>query len=493
MFLIRHKKLSVLRIAKLVRKEHTDYGRILREANMIKDYKHTGIPVIYDIEEDNSAVCIIEEYIFGKALSRYVGENTMQLKDILTVAVKLCEIVGYLHTCIGIIHLDLKPANVIVSYDDKSDEYFVSIIDFDSSVLVYGSTDDNILYGTPVFCAPELYESIGGSHCSVSIQADIYSIGMLILYMINGGHMQSLVADTRSLCEQYSKSVGPVIQKCIRHNPNQRFESVEELRKELIRVANDEINSTKKTDIDKFCNIYVFGAKRSVGTTHCCFCICSFLRRIKRSAVYVSYGDSGEVSYKDIRINLLSDGIYEYRGIHILPYYGGAVDCTHSIADYEYRIFDCGIYSKWDDIYKLPEYIKETYVEKTGCIVKNVFVLVADCGYRQGDYSILEKADKDIVTIINHISGKDFYQYVKSSKARNCYRLPCIYDWNESSSFFEEAVCEILDINEEKKGSIKGYIKDWCTWSRKRRGDNTVFDNAGELLCECFKSKNSST
>ena len=48
-----------------------DYERILREADMIKNLKCPGIPVVFDIEDNNDSICIIEEYISGKSLPEY--------------------------------------------------------------------------------------------------------------------------------------------------------------------------------------------------------------------------------------------------------------------------------------------------------------------------------------------------------------------------------------------------------------------------------------
>jgi len=59
-YLVRHKKLDVLRTAKFVRKDTGGYMRILREADFLKILRHSGIPLIYDIAEDKDSICIID-------------------------------------------------------------------------------------------------------------------------------------------------------------------------------------------------------------------------------------------------------------------------------------------------------------------------------------------------------------------------------------------------------------------------------------------------
>ena len=155
-YLIRHKELDVKRIAKVMSKKNSDYRRILKEAHLIKNFKHSGIPIIYDIYDCSTSICIIEEYIAGKCLTQYTKEhNNMSYRQIAKIGINICNILEYLHNNIdgkSIVYLDLKPDNIII--DDNGD---VSIIDYDSSQLI--SSDNEVLksYGTVGFAAPEQY------------------------------------------------------------------------------------------------------------------------------------------------------------------------------------------------------------------------------------------------------------------------------------------------------------------------------------------------
>ena len=79
-YLVRHRILDVYRVAKIFSGNQYEADRLLKEAHLIKNLKHPHIPVIYDIEqnigEDNSSICIIEEYIDGKSLRQYVNDET---------------------------------------------------------------------------------------------------------------------------------------------------------------------------------------------------------------------------------------------------------------------------------------------------------------------------------------------------------------------------------------------------------------------------------
>ena len=150
-----------------------DSDTILREARLIKNLKHSHIPVIYDIEEDDISICIIEEYISGKSLRSYINDtDNIKTSEICDIAVKLCDILEYLHNCDNeIIHLDIKPDNIIIDEHNN-----VKLIDFGSSIHKAGLTQAGMI--SPGYAAPEQY-----SGKELTYQTDIYSVGMVLKFM----------------------------------------------------------------------------------------------------------------------------------------------------------------------------------------------------------------------------------------------------------------------------------------------------------------------
>ena len=154
--------------------------RILREADFLKILRHSGIPLIYDIAEDKDSICIIEEFISGKSLTEYVAEHRMlTAAQITDFVLQICDILEYLHSqgSKGMVHLDLKPDNILIT-----DTGSVKLIDFDNAVRMGERHATH--YGSIGFAAPEQYHRL-----YQDCRADIYSLGMLILYMDNG-HVQ---------------------------------------------------------------------------------------------------------------------------------------------------------------------------------------------------------------------------------------------------------------------------------------------------------------
>lgn len=461
-YLVRHIQLSVYRIAKVVQKSNTDCERILREADIIKNIKHTGIPLVYDIEEDSDSICVIEEYIAGNSLSEYIAKGRLSVRQMVTISVKICEVLEYLHNYEDIIHMDLKPGNIIIRENNSLNgnldlnQCDVSIIDFDSSVSV-GRTD--FVYGSVGFAAPEQYETAGTCDsakrgkdaflCGISKRTDCYSVGMLLLYMACEGHVQSMAENADKVCTLYSDTIGPVIRRCIRHNQSQRFDSIEELKKELIKVLTQENN--KNINTKKAYDIYVYGIKRGVGTTHVSLCIAAFLKRFfaGKKVLYRRIGDREDVFLEAGRGRLTGTGAYKSHGIYIMPDYGECIRCN--LSGFDVIVHDCGAVSKTDEAHE----VKADHI-----------IYVGDCGYRKSDIAFMNNISNigtETSVFINHISGREFYNFVRANrgggKARiiekderrsvRYYRMPCMYEWYESNKLFEEAVIEALKL--EKK------------------------------------------
>lgn len=533
-----------------------DCERILREADIIKNIKHIGIPLVYDIEEDSDSICIIEEYIAGNSLAEYISKCRLSVTQMAIISVKICEVLEYLHNCRDIIHMDIKPENIIIRENDSADgkgsgtssdrgfsinsnmlnnnfdissgkaldlsSYDVSIIDFDSSVSV-GETAS--AYGSAGFAAPEQYEAVAwkvnreagcisqeadchlqeagrlpkgadchlqGTGCSlqntaerISTRTDCYSVGMLLLYMACEGRMQSMAEEAEQVLTLYSDTIGPVIRKCIRHNQSQRFNSIEELKKELIKVLNQENN--KNVNTGNAYDIYVYGIKRCVGTTHLSLCLATFLKNffVGKKVLYIRHGDREDIFCEAVKGRLTKTGAYKSHGIYIMPDYGDCIRCD--LSEFDVIVHDCGVvnfsaYISSDicavnmDCGTYSELPENTHIQGSGrqeLVVSGKskavsIIYVGDCGYRKSDIVFMNNISDiggEISVFINHISGKAFYNFIRDNRCGGkpkivkkdkknpvkYYRMPCMYEWYESNKLFEEAVIEALGLEKTKR------------------------------------------
>ena len=200
---------------------------------------HPGI--VRFIHRQRSRQYIIMEKLSGQDLRSKVGrDRSIELHEALLLMDKLCDVVGYLHKQ-SIVHLDLKPENIICLEDSR-----IKIIDF--GLASCHSLPDLLAFdlqnpqGTPWYIAPEqLLGERSDTRC------DIYSIGMLLYEMLTGQlpwPRSSKVRITRRRLRNnptppryYNPDIPPQIQaiilRAISRQADDRYPSIEDMQHDL--------------------------------------------------------------------------------------------------------------------------------------------------------------------------------------------------------------------------------------------------------------------
>ena len=148
MFLARHLALDEWRAIKRVPRACQGFAR---EAAVLKELKHPGIPVIYDLEEDSSYYYLIEEYLDGESLYALIERRGgLARAKALSYGIELCRIISYLHSIEPnpILYLDLQPRNILIC------QGALKLIDFDQAVTARSAKTMRERYGTEGFAAP---------------------------------------------------------------------------------------------------------------------------------------------------------------------------------------------------------------------------------------------------------------------------------------------------------------------------------------------------
>ena len=111
-YLAKHRDLEEYRAIKQVPKSRIDYAQFRKEALILKDIRHPGIPIVYDLEEDEDFCYLIEEYLEGDSLYALVSDMG-HFSKAMTVqyGIQICHLVSVLHSAspIPILYLDLQP------------------------------------------------------------------------------------------------------------------------------------------------------------------------------------------------------------------------------------------------------------------------------------------------------------------------------------------------------------------------------------------------
>lgn len=314
-YLAEHITLGVKRAVKLIEKNQTSSESFFYEANILKNLKYPGIPIIYDIEEDNQFYYIIEEYVEGTSLEQYLQEYPeLSQHERINIVRQLCKLVGYLHelTPHPIIHLDIKPQNIIMSGRQ------VYLIDYGNGHIMNAGLRRQYCYGTEGYAAPEQYNGT-----EPNTMSDMYALAKVITLILGN------VIDDR---------LAEMLNICLRRTNKDRHIG-----------AMDIYNYLGGNDLEKkkSCEIYVMGTQCRIGVTHLCLAIVSSLNRRGMKALYIDYNNHALPDImSECEFKLDKKGIARIQNCRVLPHYDRANDVEE---DGVVRIIDKGVISDFSD------------------------------------------------------------------------------------------------------------------------------------------------
>lgn len=172
------------------------FRRGIRSMNILKDRGIDGMVKIHDSYE--VPACIIMDYVDGVTLREAIDNRFLEGLDVkLGILERIATIIRSAHQLEDrILHRDLKPENVMIEnayssqdFDDPRCIPQVKILDFDLS-WHRGATEKTVMFGaiSQGFMAPEQVDTKADKALSRSTAVDVYSIGMLMYYVLTGNN-----------------------------------------------------------------------------------------------------------------------------------------------------------------------------------------------------------------------------------------------------------------------------------------------------------------
>lgn len=229
--------------------------RFQLEAQALSKMNHPNIVAIHDYGiADGKYPFIVMDYIQGISLWRALNRfEPFPLMRCLNIFKQSCSGIGHAHRQ-GIVHRDLKPANIILEPIPNSKAEIVKIVDF-GVAKKFGAQDkvqeqltkDGHVFGTTTYMSPE--------HClgkELDPRSDVYAFGCIMYEVLTGRppFQGDNVLDTlqRQISEQpkllslargkddLPKVMEHIVHKTLAKAPEDRFQSMDELRKHLEAV-----------------------------------------------------------------------------------------------------------------------------------------------------------------------------------------------------------------------------------------------------------------
>ena len=177
---------------------------------------------VFEIGFDGDYLYALTEYIPGETLAEAIEESGgMELKETIRLVLDVCAGLRVLHEN-GIVHRDINPSNIVIRPDGHA-----AIIDYGiSRIEKENKTSDTSILGTAGYASPEQF-----GFSQTDAKSDIYSMGILLNVLLTGNMPNESKTGTR---------LDPIISRCTKIKPDERFESVNELSYALKLVYNKE-------------------------------------------------------------------------------------------------------------------------------------------------------------------------------------------------------------------------------------------------------------
>jgi eukaryotic-like serine/threonine-protein kinase len=224
-------------------------ARFRREAQAAASLNHPAIVAVYDTGEEDvygNQPYIVMEYVEGRTLRDVLKtEGRLMPRRAMEIVADVCAALDFSHRN-GIIHRDVKPGNVMITWTGA-----VKVMDFGIARAVADNaatvTQTAAVIGTAQYLSPE--QARGET---VDARSDVYSTGVLLFELITGHppftgdspvavayqHVRENPPPPSTINPDVPPELDAIVLKAMAKNPANRYQSAAEMRADLIRAIN---------------------------------------------------------------------------------------------------------------------------------------------------------------------------------------------------------------------------------------------------------------
>ncbi len=257
-----HRDVAVKVLRADLARDPSFYLRFRREAQNAAALNHPSIVAVYDTGEAETPAgplpYIVMEYVDGVTLRDIVHtDGPLPPRRAIEIIADACQALNFSHQN-GIIHRDVKPANIMISSTNA-----VKVMDFGIARAIADSgnsvTQTAAVIGTAQYLSPE--QARGDA---VDARSDVYSLGCVLYEMLTGEppftgdspvsvayqHVREDPVPPSKRHQGISADLDAVVLKALAKNPDNRYQTAAEMRADLIRVHNGETPEAPKVLTD---------------------------------------------------------------------------------------------------------------------------------------------------------------------------------------------------------------------------------------------------
>jgi serine/threonine protein kinase len=216
--------------------------RFLQEARVVGQLSHPSIITLHDmgIDEATETPYLVMEFLVGQPLDRILEKGSLPFPRACALVAEVASALAAAHRK-GVIHGDVKPANVLITDDGR-----VKLMDFGMARLASHDSGASPLLGTPAYWCPE--QILGKPQ---DARSDLFSLGV-VLYEIVTGKRPFDAESLQAICGRVLSSTplpashanpslppgfDPLVARCLAKDPAARYPSAEALAEDLYPLA----------------------------------------------------------------------------------------------------------------------------------------------------------------------------------------------------------------------------------------------------------------
>ena len=212
--------------------------RLHREARSLAALSHPHIATIHALEESEGRLFLVMEYVEGETLAHAIARRPFPVEQAVSVGLAMADALAQAHAR-GIVHRDVKPANILIRGDGKAVLTDFGIADLESATRL---TAEGYTPGTVAYMSPEQARG-----ARVDARSDVFSLGAVLYEALTGTRPFSGDRPESALyAVQHHEPESPtalragipleldrIVMKCLRKDPSLRYQHADDLAADL--------------------------------------------------------------------------------------------------------------------------------------------------------------------------------------------------------------------------------------------------------------------